>query len=88
MFSETEACPIEKIIEGDSILTLFQPLVSVRKKRVIGHEALSRGIFGSSGNIIMPRALFEAAQAAGSVLDLDREQYVLCVDFKHDRDIA
>ncbi len=51
---------IHGIFERGGIASFFQPIVSVKKKSVIGFEALSRGIDGAGG-LLPPQALFEAA---------------------------
>jgi EAL domain-containing protein (putative c-di-GMP-specific phosphodiesterase class I) len=62
---------IHGILERGGIASFFQPIVSVKKKSVIGFEALSRGINGAGG-LLPPQALFEAAAAEGRTRDLDR----------------
>jgi EAL domain-containing protein (putative c-di-GMP-specific phosphodiesterase class I) len=66
---------IADLIEREGIITHFQPIISVKKKAVIGFEALSRGTSGQSGELIPPLELFKAAAAEGCVTDLD----VLCM---------
>jgi len=67
-----EELDIQKIIDDELIETHFQPLVSLRKKSVIGYEALSRGIDSSAETLIAPEILFNAARQKGLVLELDR----------------
>ncbi len=50
------------IIEKRSILTHFQPQVSLKRKAVIGLEALSRGFDPQSGEIVPPTLLFGQAR--------------------------
>lgn len=69
----TEASPnldIEKVIFSKSIETHFQPIVSVRRKEMIGVEALSRGVFDDK-SLIPPLAMFAAAAARNRTLELD-----------------
>ncbi|QGY38824.1 EAL domain-containing protein [Pseudodesulfovibrio cashew] len=63
---------LQGIIESGSILTHFQPQVSLKRKAVIGLEALSRGFDPQSGDIIPPTLLFEQARDKESRLALDR----------------
>lgn len=61
-----------EIIETGSIVTHFQPQVSLRRKAVIGLEALSRGFDAASGEIIPPSVLFSLADDPQTRLALDR----------------
>lgn len=63
---------IQEIIENGSILTHFQPQVSLKRKAVIGLEALSRGFDPESGELIPPTLLFEQTRDSASRLALDR----------------
>ncbi|MDR3564751.1 MAG: EAL domain-containing protein [Negativicutes bacterium] len=77
---------LDAILEKRAIETHFQPVVSMRKKSVIGVEALSRGLDPLTAAVIMPQVLFSLAAASGRVVDLDR----LCREkalenFKHIR---
>ncbi|ACV61919.1 diguanylate phosphodiesterase [Desulfofarcimen acetoxidans DSM 771] len=63
---------IKKIIEQEHIITHFQPILSVRKRSVIGFEALSRGIDPNTKTIIPPNILFEYAAKQQLTLELDR----------------
>ncbi|MGL4369652.1 MAG: EAL domain-containing protein, partial [Spirochaetota bacterium] len=64
---------IERIIASGGIFVLFQPIISVRRKMLIGFEALARGVDPSDGRIIPPDELFALGAQAGSLTDLDRE---------------
>lgn len=63
---------IDTIIETRSIVTHFQPQVSLKRKAVIGLEALSRGFDVRTGEIIPPDQLFEQVDDEESLLALDR----------------
>ncbi len=63
---------IRKIIENRSLITHFQPQVSLKRKAVVGLEALSRGFDPQSGEIIPPTLLFAQARDKASRLALDR----------------
>ncbi len=69
---KTAVLDIKQIIDDSLIETHFQPLVSLRKKTVIGYEALSRGIDPLTGALISPLELFDAARQKGLVPELDR----------------
>jgi len=57
-----ENTKIHNLIEEQNIVTLFQPVISLKDRRVIGFEALSRGICSNSGCIIEPLQLFRMAR--------------------------
>ncbi|MDP4092012.1 MAG: EAL domain-containing protein [Bacillota bacterium] len=61
---------IRELIDKENIIVHFQPIVSIKKNKIIGFEALSRGIVGES--IIPPDILFEIAEENDLVLELDR----------------
>lgn len=63
---------IREIIDNRQLVAHFQQIVSVSRKTVNGIEGLIRGVEPSSGRIIPPVALFQAAQKAGVTLELDR----------------
>ena len=63
---------IQEIIDTRAILTHFQPQVSLKRKSVIGLEALSRGFDPKSGELIPPTLLFGQARDAATRLALDR----------------
>ncbi|WFS63494.1 EAL domain-containing protein [Pseudodesulfovibrio thermohalotolerans] len=63
---------ILEIIENRFLVTHFQPQVSLKRKAVVGLEALSRGFDPQSGDIIPPTLLFEQARDRASRLALDR----------------
>lgn len=63
---------IQVIIENRCIDTHFQPIVSVRKKKAIGIEALSRGCNINTGEMLMPQFLFSQAKLGGLTVELDR----------------
>ena len=61
---------LTRLIEGERIHTLFQPIVDGATREAYGFEALSRGPSGSS--LQLPTALFAAAASQGRILDLER----------------
>ena len=60
--SATTAAP--RRLEGRRIVTYFQPIFSVRRRLVVGLEALSRGL-DLGGELIAPASLFKTALAEG-----------------------
>jgi EAL domain-containing protein (putative c-di-GMP-specific phosphodiesterase class I) len=70
--------PLHSLVEARRVTTHFQPIFSVRRRSVVGLEALSRGV-GPAGDLIPPVTLFKQAAAegiAGAVEDLCRESAV------------
>ena len=65
----------------ERIVIYFQPIVSLQKLKVVGFEALSRGI--NQGEIVSPMSLFSLAKDLGCNLELDRicRKLALC-EFK------
>jgi EAL domain-containing protein (putative c-di-GMP-specific phosphodiesterase class I) len=63
---------LQEILHTERIRTFFQPIVSLKQKRMVGVEALSRGERESGGGLLSPALLFSAAKQAGRTLDLDR----------------
>lgn len=63
---------INSIIKDENIIVHFQPLISVKKRKVIGLEALCRGIDADSGEMIPPGMLFDDARREGMIIELDR----------------
>lgn len=63
---------IEETITGELVSTCYQPLISIKRKQIIGFEALSRGVEESDGSLISPDKLIEEAEKYGLILELDR----------------
>lgn len=61
---------IKEIITNKAIKILLQPIISVKKKSILGYEVLSRGI-NASGEIIPAFELFESAKKEDCFLELD-----------------
>lgn len=61
---------IEEIILKESIITVFQPILSIKKKSLVGLEALTRGFYNNK--IVTPDILFALASEAGLIVELDR----------------
>jgi EAL domain-containing protein (putative c-di-GMP-specific phosphodiesterase class I) len=64
-------CDLQEVLLADQLSTVFQPIVGLRRRRVLGYEALSRGPAGSVYQ--MPLRLFEMAEEADLVFELDRK---------------
>lgn len=62
--------PIHDLIAAEAITTHFQPIVSVKKRALVGVEALSRGLDGPV-RLHAPQQLFSWAQEASLVTELD-----------------
>ena len=58
-----------RVLDGRAIQQLFQPLIDLESRHVLGYEALARGPMGSA--LESPAALFGAAWRAGRVAELD-----------------
>jgi EAL domain-containing protein (putative c-di-GMP-specific phosphodiesterase class I) len=61
---------LDEIIAGDQIITLFQPIVDLRTREVLGHEVFSRGPAG--GPFEEGERLFALAERTGRLVDLER----------------
>jgi EAL domain-containing protein (putative c-di-GMP-specific phosphodiesterase class I) len=61
---------ILELISKNSLVSHFQPVVSVKKRAVVGFEALARGLDGPF-NHFLPDQLFSWAQEASAGNDLD-----------------
>jgi len=64
-------CDLQEVLLADQLSTVFQPVIDLRRRTVIGYEALSRGPAGSVYQ--MPLRLFEMAEEADLVFELDRK---------------
>ncbi len=58
------------IIDNEHIVMYYQPIISIKKKSMVGVEALCRGL--CNGKIVSPGILFGYAQEAGLTIQLDR----------------
>lgn len=63
---------IKNIIELNNLKSVFQPIVSTKSKKIIGFEALTRGIHPVTGEIISSDLLFSEAKKQNLLLELDR----------------
>ncbi len=63
---------LNEILSKEFIIAQFQPIISVRKKSIVGYEGLARGIHPMDRSIITPLELFYEAAEKGLTLELDR----------------
>ncbi len=61
--------PIDDVIDSGVLETLFQPVVHLVTRAVVGFEALSRGPAGTS--LEAPMAMLDAARRVGRLAELD-----------------
>ena len=66
---------IDRIIDNQSIKTLFQPIITVKSQKIMILEALSRGI-DSDNNVISPFKLFSQAAKLNRLTELDK----ICIE--------
>jgi len=64
-------CDLQEVLLADQLSTVFQPILELRSRQVLGYEALSRGPAGSVYQ--MPLRLFAMAEEADLVFELDRK---------------
>jgi EAL domain-containing protein (putative c-di-GMP-specific phosphodiesterase class I) len=64
-------CDLQEVLLADQLSTVFQPILELRGRSVLGYEALTRGPAGSVYQ--MPLRLFEMAEQADLVFELDRK---------------
>ncbi|MBI3315970.1 MAG: EAL domain-containing protein, partial [Candidatus Omnitrophica bacterium] len=72
--SDKYAAFFRRLIEERRIRTVYQPLVDMKNKAIIGYEALTRSAAGDKE--VEPSHLFEMARDSGKIKELDR----LCVE--------
>ncbi len=60
------------LLERELVEVHFQPIFSIREKKIVGFEGLSRGIHPISGKLIPPLPLLKLAREAGLTMELDR----------------
>ncbi|WP_448587692.1 EAL domain-containing protein [Thermocrinis sp.] len=65
------------ILSRITIDMYFQPIVDLNSLRVLGFEALVRGVDQKDGSIIPPHTLFELAERTNTLVEFDRR----CMDF-------
>ncbi|MDG5500338.1 bifunctional diguanylate cyclase/phosphodiesterase [Marinobacter sp. BGYM27] len=70
MTSGDQARELQRIIEGQLVTTLFQPIVDCQRRIVVGYEVLTRG--PSDSPLHAAPALFQAGEQCGQVEALER----------------
>jgi EAL domain-containing protein (putative c-di-GMP-specific phosphodiesterase class I) len=82
---------LKVLLERELVEVHFQPIFSIREKKIVGFEGLSRGIHPMSGKLVPPLPLLKMAKEAGLVLELDRlfrkkilEAFKRCCPQPHD----
>lgn len=68
------AAELDRIMQGSLVTMMYQPITSLLDDSVVGYEALARGPEDSP--LATPAAMFEAAEHAGRLKELD----LLCQD--------
>jgi EAL domain-containing protein (putative c-di-GMP-specific phosphodiesterase class I) len=79
------------LLDRELVEVHFQPIFSLREKKIVGFEALSRGIHPVSGKLVPPLSMLKAAREFGLVMELDRlfrkkilETFKACCPPPHD----
>lgn len=63
---------IQEILETESVVPYFQPIVSLKRKQIIGVEGLIRGVHPIDRSLVSPMDLFGRAAQEGRTQALDR----------------
>jgi EAL domain-containing protein (putative c-di-GMP-specific phosphodiesterase class I) len=71
-------CDLQQVLLADDLKTVFQPIVDLRSRQVLGYEALARG--PKDRDYHMPLRLFAMAKEADLVFELDRKCRRLALD--------
>jgi EAL domain-containing protein (putative c-di-GMP-specific phosphodiesterase class I) len=71
-WSGIEEKPWADILSDETLDVHFQPIISLKKKAIIGVEALARPTERRSGRAVTPLELFAWAHRNGRTVDLDR----------------
>jgi EAL domain-containing protein (putative c-di-GMP-specific phosphodiesterase class I) len=66
----TRVQALEALLAAGDIVTLYQPILDLRDRRVLGHEVFSRG--PAEGVFEDPEQLFGVAARAGRLVELER----------------
>jgi EAL domain-containing protein (putative c-di-GMP-specific phosphodiesterase class I) len=69
---------LEKILRLGQLHTLYQPILDLESREVVGYESLARGASGTAHE--SPAALFAAAAAEGQLVELDSACQQAAVD--------
>lgn len=69
---------IKNIIENRQIHIFFQPIISIKNKKIFGFEALTRAKI--DGKLIPPNILFQKAKEQNLIVELDKITRLLAID--------
>ena len=69
---------INKLIDDDSITVYFQPIISIKDKKIFAYESLTRA-YDEDDELIMPLYLFEQARKENLSLKLDEHVRKLAI---------
>ena len=74
---------LQEILDRERVEAHFQPIVSLKRRCIVGLEGLSRGLHAGTHSLIPPKELFEQAALQGKELELDRLcRYRIMDDFR------
>lgn len=71
-----EVPPVLRMLEGDDLTILAQPIVELATTRIVGHELLVRGPLGP---LHTPNEMFVAAEHHALLTELDRTVFATCL---------
>jgi len=75
---------LREIIDGEWVEAHFQPIVSLKRRCILGLEGLIRGVYPGSRNLISPMDLFHQAAVQNMELELDKLcRKKIMDDFRH-----
>src|SRR5258708_6275340 len=67
-----EKFQIHEIIEGEFVTARYQPIISLKRKALVGFEGLARGLHPENLDLLPPLDLFFEASRVDLTLSLDR----------------
>lgn len=70
--SQPASFNLRELIAAEKVEPHFQPIVSLKRRAIVGVEGLSRGIHPAHGGLIPPSELFHQANVQGLQVELDR----------------
>ncbi len=70
--TDSNELDLQLMLERELVEVHFQPIFSIREKKIVGFEALSRGILPVSGKLVPPLPLMKLAREVGLAMELDR----------------
>ena len=66
---------LKEIIAGEWVEAHFQPIVSLKRRGIVGLEGLIRGLYPKSRDLISPMDLFHPGFGTGTRPALPQENY-------------